>query len=136
MKDPTTITGDTVPATAIDQLLATADCDFGARSLANTTLTEEAAYAYELAHGLSGGGDLHADAHQAGISNLLGKTVPAAVAFALHHLGALLPDLTAPQWERIDAACAALHPRIARDLSGANGTDTATLSATPRTSPH
>jgi hypothetical protein len=48
--------------------------------------------------------------------------VPVAVAFALHHLGALLPDLTSEQWERLDAASIALHSRICEDLTGANGT--------------
>jgi hypothetical protein len=52
------------------------------------------AYTYGLAYGLSGGRDLHHDAHSAGIDNFLGHAVPAAVAFALHHLGALLNDLT------------------------------------------
>lgn len=122
MKDARTVSGARVPGSAIDQLLATADCHVGVRHLASTTLTEEATYAYDLAHGLSGGGDLHPDAHSAGVSNLLGKAVPAAVAFALHHLGALLPDLTTEQWERIDAACVALHLRISEDLTGANGT--------------
>jgi hypothetical protein len=122
MNDATTVSGETIPGTVIDQLLATVDCGDGARALANTTLTEEAAYTYGLAHGLSGGRDLHHDAHSAGIDNLLGHTVPAAVAFALHHLGALLPDLTAEQRERLDAAAISLHLKICEDLTGANGT--------------
>lgn len=122
MKDAQTASGDMVPGSAIEQLLATADCDSGVRRLANETLTDEATYAYGLAHGLSGGGELHDDANSAGIDNLLGKAVPAAVAFALHHLGELLPDLTIQQWERIDAASIALHLRINEDLTGANGT--------------
>lgn len=122
MNDATTVSGETIAGTVIDQLLATVDCADGVRALANTTLTEEAAYTYGLAYGLSGGQDLHHDAHSAGIDNLLGHAVPAAVAFALHHLGALLPDLTIEQWERIDAAAISLHLRICEDLTGANGT--------------
>ncbi|NBM19770.1 hypothetical protein [Streptomyces sp. GC420] len=122
MTDATTFTGETIPRAVIDQLLATADCTTGVRALANNTLTEEAAYKYGLAYGLSGGRDLHDDAHSAGLDNLLGHAVPAAVAFALHHLGALLPDLTSEQWGRLDAASIALHSRICEDLTGANGT--------------
>ncbi|MFE0775434.1 hypothetical protein [Streptomyces sp. NPDC058861] len=122
MNDATTVSGETIPGTVIDQLLATVDCAGGVRGLAHTTLAEEAAYTYGLAYGLSGGRDLHHDAHSAGIDNLLGHAVPAAVAFALHHLGALLPDLTAEQWERLDAAAVSLHLKICEDLTGANGT--------------
>lgn len=43
------------------------------------------------------------------------------VAFPLHHFGALLPDLTSEQWERLDAVSIALHSRISEDLTGANG---------------
>lgn len=122
MTDATTFSGEKIPRAVIDQLLATADCTTGVRALANNTLTEEAGYKYGLAYGLSGGRDLHDDAHSAGIGNLLGHTAPAVVAFALHHLGALLPDLTIEQWERLDAAAIALHSRICEDLTGANGT--------------
>ncbi|MFD8947578.1 hypothetical protein ACFV0B_01790 [Streptomyces xanthophaeus] len=122
MNDATTVSGETIPGTVIDQLLATVDCADGVRALANTTLTEEAAHTYGLAYGLSGGRDLHHEPHTAGIDNLLGHVVPAAVAFALHHLGALLPDLTIEQCERLDAAAISLHLRICEDLTGANGT--------------
>ena len=122
MTDTVTATTDSiVPDALAARLLATADCDSGVRGLAHATLTEEASYGYGLAHGLSGGGDLHPDAHSVGIANLLGRAVPAAVAFALHHLDELLPDFTVEQWERINAASRALHPRIHRDLTGANG---------------
>ncbi|WND40792.1 hypothetical protein RI578_41625 (plasmid) [Streptomyces sp. BB1-1-1] len=122
MNDATTVSGETIPGPVIDQLLATVACADGARAIAHTTLTEEAAYTYCLAYGLSGGRDLDHDAHSAGIGNLLGHAVPAAVAFALHHLGALLPDLTTEQWERLDAAATRLHLKICEDLTGANGT--------------
>ncbi|WEH37810.1 hypothetical protein PZB75_30880 (plasmid) [Streptomyces sp. AM 4-1-1] len=122
MNDTTTVSGETIPGPVIDQLLATVACADGARAIAHTTLTEEAAYTYGLAYGLSGGRDLDHDAHSAGIGNLLGHAVPAAVAFALHHLGALLPDLTTEQWERLDAAATRLHLKICEDLTGANGT--------------
>ncbi|QQM47384.1 hypothetical protein ACN6AT_38135 (plasmid) [Streptomyces sp. JL4002] len=122
MNDATTVSGEIISGSVIDRLLATADCSDGERALANSSLAEEAAYKYALAYGLSGGRDLHHEAHSAGIDNLLGHTVPAAVAFALHHLDALLPDLTIEQWERLDAAAIALHSRICEDLTGANGT--------------
>ncbi|WP_318199188.1 hypothetical protein [Streptomyces sp. SCL15-4] len=48
---------------------------------------------------------------------------PGIVAFALHHLRPLLPDLTDGQWARIDAAAVALDLRVCEDLTGANGTD-------------
>ncbi|MBU3869033.1 hypothetical protein KN815_34775 [Streptomyces sp. 4503] len=121
MKDVTTATGGTVPGAAIEQLLFTQDCRGGVRGLADTTICEKAAYAYELAYRLSGGGDLHRDAHSAGVSNLLGHVAPGIVAFALHHLGALLPDLTDEQWARIDAAAVSLSLRVCEDLTGANG---------------
>ncbi|MGV2915550.1 hypothetical protein [Streptomyces alfalfae] len=122
MNDATTVSGETIPGPVIDQLLATVACADGARAIAHTTLTEEVAYTYGLANGLSGGRDLDHDAHSAGIGNLLGHAVPAAVAFALHHLGALLPDLTTEEWERLDAAATRLHLKICEDLTGANGT--------------
>ncbi|MER6160750.1 hypothetical protein ABT147_35335 [Streptomyces sp. NPDC001868] len=53
--------------------------------------------------------------------------MPAAVAFALHHLGALLPDLTIEQWDRLDAVATTLHLKICEDLTGANGTGDETL---------
>ncbi|MDX3232564.1 hypothetical protein [Streptomyces sp. ME19-01-6] len=49
---------------------------------------------------------------------------PGIVAFALHHLGALLPDLTAEQRARIDAAARVLSIQVREDLTGANGTGT------------
>lgn len=82
---------------------------------------------YALAYGLFGGRDLHHGAHSAGIDNLLGHAVPAVVAFAVHHLGALLPDLTIEQGERLDAVATTLHRKICEDLTGANGTGDETL---------
>ncbi|MGR3935321.1 hypothetical protein [Streptomyces sp. BRA346] len=121
MNDVTTAVGGAVSGAAVDQLLFTEDCRGGVRGLANTTLCDQAAYAYELAHGRSGGGGLHRDAHSAGVSNLLGHVAPGIVAFALHHLGALLPDLTGEQQERITAAARALSLRVREDLTGAGG---------------
>jgi hypothetical protein len=123
MKDVTTATGTTVTGNAIEQLLFTENARSGERSLANTTITDQAAYAYDLAHGLSGGGEGHADAHAAGLTNLLHTTAPAVVAFALHHLGELLPDLADEQLARIDAAAVALSLKVCEDLSGAHGPD-------------
>ncbi|MEU6350115.1 hypothetical protein ABZ896_12390 [Streptomyces sp. NPDC047072] len=125
MKDATTADGETVPAYAIEQLLPTIGCDSGLRRRASAVLTEEATYAYGLAYGLSGGGDLRAEAHDVAVTNLLGKAVPAAVAFALYHLDALLPDLTAEQWDRIN--CRSLHLRIKEELSAVHDTDTEDL---------
>ncbi|MFD4756420.1 hypothetical protein [Streptomyces sp. NPDC058426] len=122
MNDATTVSGEIISGSVIDRLLATADCTTGVRALANATLTEEAGYTYGLAYGLSGGHDLLADAHSAGIGNLLGHAAPAIVAFALHHLDALLPDLTSEQWKRLDAAAVALHSRVCEDLTGAHAT--------------
>ncbi|MGW9175862.1 hypothetical protein [Streptomyces decoyicus] len=121
MKDITTTTGTTVPGSAIDQLLITEHWLTGVRAVANTTVGERAAYAYESAYRLSGGGDLDHDAHRAASTNLLHGVAPAVVAFALHHLGALLDDLTDEQWARIDAAAIALDLRVCEDLTGANG---------------
>ncbi|MFG2681299.1 hypothetical protein [Streptomyces sp. NPDC048392] len=123
MKDVTTTTGTTVTGSAIEQLLFTENSRTDARRLAHTTIADQATYAYDLAHGLSGGGEVHAEAHAAGLTNLLHTTAPAVVAFALHHLGELLPDLTDEQWARIDAAAVALSLRVCEDLSGANGTE-------------
>jgi hypothetical protein len=103
MKDVATTTGTTVTGSAIEQLLFTGNSRTGVRGLAHATITDRASYAYDLAHGLSGGGEVHTDAHAAGLTNLLHTTAPAVVAFALHHLGDLLPDLTGAQWARIDA---------------------------------
>ncbi|MGW3563520.1 hypothetical protein ACWDSL_06400 [Streptomyces sp. NPDC000941] len=122
MKDVTTATGGTVAGAAIEQLLATENSNEGVRALAPTTISERAAHAYDIAHGLTGGGDLHRNAHSAGASNLLGHVTPSIVAFALHHLDALLPDLTAEQWARINAAARALSIQVREDLTGANGT--------------
>ncbi|MFD5390786.1 hypothetical protein ACFWMG_38865 [Streptomyces sp. NPDC127074] len=124
MNDVTTTTGDTVPAAAIRQLLFTEDCRGGVRGLADTTICDQAEYAYGLAYRRSGGGDLHHDAHSVGLSNLLGHVTPGIVAFALHHLGELLPGLTTEQWARIDAAALALSLQVCEDLTGAGGTGT------------
>lgn len=45
------------------------------------------------------------------------------MAFALYHLDALLPDLTAEQWDRINAACRSLHPRTKEELDGVHDTE-------------
>lgn len=120
MKDVTPATGGTVAGTALEQLLVTENWNEGLRALAHATISERAAYAYDIAHGLTGGGDLHRDAHSAGVSNLLGHVTPGIVAFALHHLGTLLPDLTDEQQARIDAAARALSIQVREDLTGAN----------------
>ncbi|MEF3119508.1 hypothetical protein [Streptomyces chrestomyceticus] len=83
--------------------------------------SERAAYAYECAYALSGGGDLHRDAHDVAVTNLLHCASRSVLAFALHHLRSLLPDLTDEQWDRIDATVIALDFRVAEDLTGANG---------------
>ncbi|MFE4662551.1 hypothetical protein ACFRFJ_38410 [Streptomyces hydrogenans] len=72
------------------------------------------------AYALSGGGELHPDAHSPAVTNLLHNVTPGIVAFALHHLRPLLPDLTDEQWTRIDAAAIALDLRVCEDLSGAS----------------
>ncbi|MEV6201502.1 hypothetical protein AB0M64_16225 [Streptomyces sp. NPDC051771] len=89
---------------AIEQLLFTTDWLTGVRGAANATLTEQAGYAYGLAYALSGGGELHPDAHSTAVANLLHSMTPGIVALALHHLRPLLPDLSDQQWSRIDAA--------------------------------
>ncbi|MFC7934465.1 hypothetical protein [Streptomyces cinereoruber] len=119
MQDITTATGSTVPEAAIKQLLFTEDWLTGVRATANVTLTGQADYAYKLAYALSGGGELHPDAHSAAVTNLLHSVTPGIVAFALHHLRPLLPDLTDEQWARIDAAAVALDLQVCEDLSGA-----------------
>ncbi|MFJ9468231.1 hypothetical protein [Streptomyces caniferus] len=43
--------------------------------VANTTVSERAAYTYEPAFALSSG-DLHRDAHRVGIANLLHEAAP------------------------------------------------------------
>ncbi|MGW2415971.1 hypothetical protein ACWCV5_27925 [Streptomyces tubercidicus] len=121
MKDITTTTGTTVPGSAIEQLPVTEHWLTGVRAVANTRIRERAAHAYESAYALSGGRDLHHDAHHAASTNLLHEVAPAVVAFALHHLGAVLPDLTDEQWARLDAAAIDLDLRVCEDLTGANG---------------
>ncbi|MEU8883837.1 hypothetical protein [Streptomyces hydrogenans] len=120
MEDITTAAGTTVPGAAIEQLLFTTDWLTGVRGAANDTLTEQADSTYRLAYALSGGDELHPDAHNAALANLLHSVPPGIVAFALHHLHPLLPDLTDEQWTRIDAAAVALDLRVCEDLSGAN----------------
>ncbi|MGA5566624.1 hypothetical protein ACPCUV_36405 [Streptomyces platensis] len=71
MKDVTTTTGTTVPGSAIEQLLVTEEWLTGVRAVANTTVSEQATHAYESAYVLSGGGELHPDAHRAASTNLL-----------------------------------------------------------------
>ncbi|MFH8753830.1 hypothetical protein ACH4GK_42160 [Streptomyces rimosus] len=120
MDDAITATGTTVPA-AIEQLLFTEDSTTGVRAKTRDTISEQAAYAYQSAYALSGGGDLHRDAHDVALTNLLHCTSRSVIAFALHHLRPLLPDLTDAQWDRIDAAVTALDFRVAEDLTAANG---------------
>ncbi|MEH0415948.1 hypothetical protein [Streptomyces sp. B21-083] len=93
------------------------------RAVAHDTISERASYAYESAYALSGGGEFHEDAHSVAVTNLLHCTANSIVAFALHHLRPLLPDLTDEQWARVDAAAVALDLRVCEDLTGANGTD-------------
>ncbi|MGW2240344.1 hypothetical protein [Streptomyces sp. NPDC001759] len=83
MKDATTADGEAVPVSAIERLLPTVGCDSSLRGRASAVLTEEAKYAHGLAYGLSGGGELYAGAQDVAVTSLLGKAVPAAVAFAL-----------------------------------------------------
>ncbi|MFJ4700513.1 hypothetical protein ACIP5N_21960 [Streptomyces sp. NPDC088768] len=121
MDDITTATGATVPASAIEQLLFTEDWLNGVRAMANTTISDRAGAAYASAYALSGGGELHDDAHSVAVANLLHGSAPGIIAFALHHLRPLLPDLTDDQWARVDAAAVALDLHVCEDLTGANG---------------
>ncbi|MGA5869894.1 hypothetical protein [Streptomyces cinereoruber] len=120
MENITTAAGTTVPCAALEQLLFTTDWLTGVRGAANGTLTEQADYAYRLAYALSCGGELHTDAHSAALANLLHSVTPGIVAFALHHLRPLLPDLTDEQWARIDVAAVELDLRVCEDLSSAS----------------
>ncbi|MFG2211967.1 hypothetical protein [Streptomyces sp. NPDC048638] len=117
----TTATGTRVPASAVTQLLFTEDWLHGVRAAANTTICERAAHSYAAAYALSGSGALDDSAHTAAVTNLLHGAAPGIVAFALHHLRPLLPDLTDDQWARVDAAAVALDLRVCEDLAGANG---------------
>jgi hypothetical protein len=101
-------------------LLATHDTT-GLRRLAYDRIAEQASLAYGTAFHLSGGGDGGESAHDAGLHNAVHHIAPSIVAFALHHLGAVLPDLTIAQWERLDQAAIALDLRVCEDLSAANG---------------
>ncbi|MER5376257.1 hypothetical protein [Streptomyces sp. NPDC002553] len=123
MEDVTTATGTTVPAAAIEQLLFTEDWLTGVRAIAHDTISERASIAYGSAYHLSGGREFHDDAHSAALHNLLRCTTNSIVAFALHHLRPLLPDLTDEQWARIDATVTALDLKVAEDLTSAYGTD-------------
>ncbi|CAL9673149.1 hypothetical protein [Streptomyces sp. enrichment culture] len=123
MDDVTTATGTTVPAAAIEQLLFTKDWLKGVRAIAHDTISERASIAYESAYHLSGGRQFHDDAHSTAVHHLLHCTANSIVAFALHHLRPLLPDLTDEQWARIDATVTALDLQVSEDLTGANGTD-------------
>lgn len=123
MEDVTTATGTIVPGAAIAQLLVTADWLTGVRAVAHDTICERASNAYESAYALSGGREFHEDARSVAVTNLLHCTANSIVAFALHHLRPLLPDLTDEQWARVDAAVTALDLRVSEDLTGANGTD-------------
>lgn len=123
MDDVTTATGTIVPGDAIEQLLFTEDWLTGVRAIAHDTISERASNAYESAYALSGGREFHEDAHSVAVTNLLHCTTHSIVAFALHHLRPLLPDLTDEQWARIDAIVTALDLRVSEDLTGANGTD-------------
>lgn len=132
MKNITTATGTTVSGSAIEQLLFTKDWLTGVRAMTNTTISDRASCAYESAFALSGGGDLHRDAHSAAVTNLLHSAAPGIVAFALHHLRPLLPDLTDEQRARVDAAAGAPSSRVCEDLTGANGTGETTTASRRR----
>ncbi|MFF6903948.1 hypothetical protein [Streptomyces hydrogenans] len=120
MENVTTAAGAMVPGAAIEQLLFTTDWLTGVRGAANASLTEQADSTYRLAYALSGGGELHPDAHSAALANLLHSMTPGIIAFALHHLRPLLPNLTDEQWTRIDTAAVELDLRMCEDLSGAS----------------
>ncbi|MFM9709159.1 helicase associated domain-containing protein [Streptomyces galilaeus] len=119
MENITTAAESTASGAAIEQLLFTTDWLTGGRATANIALTEQADYAYRLAY-LSGGDELHPDAHSAAVANLLHSVAPGIVAFALHRLRPLLPDLSDEQWARVDAAAVELDLRLCEDLSGAS----------------
>ncbi|MFE7076375.1 hypothetical protein ACFU96_40435 [Streptomyces sp. NPDC057620] len=120
MENITTAAESTVSGAAIEQLLFTTDWLTGGRATANIALTEQEDYAYRLAYALSGGGELHPDAHSAAVANLLHSVASGIVALALHHLRPLLPDLSDEQWARVDAAAVELDLRLREDLSGAS----------------
>ncbi|MER5739969.1 hypothetical protein ABT117_30450 [Streptomyces sp. NPDC002262] len=120
MENVTTAAGSTVSGAAIEQMLFTTDWLTGVRGAANATLTEQADSTYRLAYALPGGGELHPDARSAALADLLHSVTPGIVAFALHHLRPLLPDLSDEQWTRVDAAAVALDLRVCEDLSGAS----------------
>ncbi|MEU6315686.1 hypothetical protein [Streptomyces sp. NPDC047014] len=129
--DITPAAGTTVPAAAMQQLLFTHDWLTGLRGAAHNTIHEHADYMYRLAYALSGGRGLHSHAHSAALTNALAGAAPGIIAFALHHLRPLLPDLTHEQWERIDAAAIALNYRVCEDLSGATTLPDAELPLSP-----
>ncbi|MEY9839500.1 hypothetical protein [Streptacidiphilus sp. EB103A] len=111
----------TTPAAtdAIRALLHTHDST-ALRRAADDSILERARHAYGTAYHLSGGRSDHAHAHDVALVNALHHTAPAVVAFALHHLTQLLPDLTEEQWARLDEAAVELDLQICEDLSGAN----------------
>ena len=89
----------------------------GPRGAAHERITVRAAVAFGTAFHSSGGDN--GDAHEAGLHNVLQHIAPGVAAFVLHHLGAVLPDLTPQQWERVDAVAVALDLRVCEDLSAA-----------------
>jgi hypothetical protein len=99
-------------------LLVTHDTT-GLRGAAYEQITSQAAIAFGTAYQLSGGAD-DEGAVDAGLHNALHRIVPGITAFALHHLGALLPDLTAEQWNRLDRAAVDLDLEVSEALTGAN----------------
>lgn len=105
------------PEEAVEALLVTHDTT-GPRRSAYERITAEAAIAFGTAYHLSGGAD-DDTAVDAGLHNALHRIVPGITAFALHHLGDLLPDLTAEQWERLDQAAVDLDLEVSEALTGA-----------------
>ncbi|MGW9429026.1 hypothetical protein ACWHA1_13820 [Streptomyces decoyicus] len=116
MKGITTATDAVVAGSAIGQLLIAEHWLTVVCAAANTTVSERASYAHESAFALSGGG-LNRDANGTGITDLLHHTAPAVVAFVLHHLGAVLGDLTDKQQAQLDAAAAAIGLRVCEHLT-------------------
>ncbi|MFD4788714.1 hypothetical protein ACFWN1_16970 [Streptomyces sp. NPDC058459] len=106
------------PEKAVEALLVTHDTT-GPRRAAYEQITAQAALAFGTAYHLSGGAD-DDTAVDAGLHNALHRIVPGITAFALHHLGALLPDLTNEQWERLDQAAVGLDLDVSEALTGAD----------------
>lgn len=122
-RDPTTEPAPRTPGGYHHALLVTHDTT-GPRRTAYERLADQATIAFGTAYHLSGGADDDA-AVDAGLHNVLHRIVPGITAFALHHLGALLPDLTAEQWQRLDQAAVELDLEVCEILTDADEPDTA-----------